>query len=112
MAIEYLKRDDSAQLLEIADVPVLVDFSSSNCAPCMMMASEVETFAQNNPCVRVFSVNADFCPQTAAYFRVRIFPMMHLLFNGKVVAVTAGFHDETAITDFVQDALVNESISI
>lgn len=111
MAIEYLKFDDPKQLIEIQDTPVLVDFSSYGCAPCMMMASELEAFAKNNPTLRVFSIDADLCPQTAAYFRVRIFPMMHLLYNGKVIAVTAGFHDEAAITDFVQDALVNESIS-
>ena len=112
MAIEYLKNDEPETLIEIQDTPVLLDFSAYNYAPCMMMEPEVESFAKNNPNIRVFTIISDLCPKTAAYFRVRIFPMMHLLYNGKVVAVTAGFHDEAAITDFVQDAMVEENISI
>lgn len=107
MAIEYLKSDDVSQLLAIENTPVLIDFTSSNCAPCMIMAPEVEAFAQNNPNVRVFSVNADYCPAVAAAFHVRIFPMMHLLYNGRSIAVTAGLLDEAAIQAFVENALAN-----
>ena len=107
MAIEYLKSDDAAQVLAIENTPILIDFTASNCAPCMMMAPEVESFAQNNPQIRVFSINADYFPAAAAHFRVRIFPMMHLVYNGRSIAITAGFLDEAAITEFVQKALAN-----
>ncbi len=91
---------DSALFDEIvngAQVPVLVDFWAPWCGPCRMAAPEVERVAQSMAGrALVLKVNSDQQPQLAERYNVRGIPNFIVFRNGRVALQQAGVvpHDQ------------------
>jgi thioredoxin 2 len=91
---------DSALFDEIvngAQVPVLVDFWAPWCGPCRMSAPEVERVAQSTAGrAIVLKVNSDQHPQLAERYNVRGIPNFIVFRNGRVALQQAGVvaHDQ------------------
>ena len=69
-----------------SDIPVLVDFWASWCAPCKMMLPVVAQLAEEyEGKVKVGKVNVEEEPELAGRFQVMSIPMFAVVKDGKVV---------------------------
>lgn len=62
---------------------VLVDFNADWCGPCQMMKPVLEEFADDNPAVKVVSINVDDNEELARDYAVSGIPCMILFSDGK-----------------------------
>ena len=75
-----------------ADVPVLVDFWASWCAPCKMIAPLVEELAtEYEGKVKVAKVDIDANPVSPGQFGVMSIPTLLLFRNGEAVKRIVGY---------------------
>jgi thioredoxin 2 len=85
------------EILNGAQVPVLVDFWAPWCGPCRMVAPEVERVARSTAGrALVVKVNSDQHPQLAERYNVRGIPNFIVFRNGRVAMQQAGVvpHDQ------------------
>lgn len=69
-----------------SDIPVLIDFWASWCAPCKMMLPVVAQLAEEYAGkVKVGKVNVEEEPELAGRFQVMSIPMFAVIKDGKVV---------------------------
>lgn len=69
-----------------SDIPVLIDFWASWCAPCKMMLPVVAQLAEEYEGeVKVGKVNVEEEPELAGRFQVMSIPMFAVVKDGKVV---------------------------
>ncbi len=82
-------------LFQNSGLPVLVDFYSPTCAPCMMMHPVVERLAERRKGeIMVVKVNTDQSPGLAAQFGIRAVPTFIILSKGRERGRTSGAMQE------------------
>ena len=111
MSLTYLQTDDPTALTRIKDMPVLVDFFSNSCQPCLLMHPELEAYAEHHPGIRVVCVSADIHPKTTAFFCVRLLPTLLVLKDGKRLDITIGAKTEEMLDSFVTKVLEIHGLS-
>ena len=78
-------------IVQGAPVPVVVDFWAPWCAPCRMMAPELETAARRmSGKAIVIKVNTDGLPELGERFRIMSIPTLALFRGGKEVSRFSG----------------------
>jgi thioredoxin len=84
--------DFEARVIERSQqVPVVVDFWAPWCAPCRMMAPELETAARSMAGkALVIKVNTDGLPELGERFRILTIPTLALFRGGKEVSRFSG----------------------
>ena len=89
-----------------SSVPVLVDFWAPWCAPCRMVAPNLDKIAQEYAGKLVVAkVNTDDNPQWAAHFRVTGIPTMLFISGGEVVSQQVGAMSYNALKQAVEHFL-------
>lgn len=74
-----------------SDIPVVVDFWAAWCAPCRMVAPELEELAEvHDGAVKVVKVDVDSNPEVAARYQIFSIPTIGLFDGGELVGVTIG----------------------
>ena len=73
-----------------SDVPVLVDFWASWCAPCRMLAPILSEIADEGN-VKVGKINVDEEGELAIKYNVMSIPMVLLFKNGEIVKKSVGY---------------------
>lgn len=85
-----------------SDVPVLVDFSATWCAPCQRMLPTLEKFSnENSGKVKVVKVDVDDSPDLASSYGIKSVPAFHLFKNGKPVESKVGMMSITELTNML-----------
>ena len=89
-----------------AQVPVLVDFWATWCAPCIAMEPTLEALAAAHPGkLKVVKVNIEENQVTAQAFGVRSLPNFLLFKGGKVVTQIAGAVSKEKLAEAVAKVL-------
>lgn len=82
-------------------LPVLVDFWAPWCAPCRMVAPELERVAQASAGrYLVLKVNSDSVGDVAARFAIRSIPTLALVFGGRELGRVTGVRPASDIEAF------------
>ena len=67
-------------------LPVLVDFWAVWCGPCLRLAPLIEQIAKEyKGKLKVYKLNVDDAPKTAASYEIMSIPTLAIFKNGKVV---------------------------
>lgn len=86
-----------SEVLE-SDLPVLVDFWASWCAPCRMMSSVIEELAKDYAGrVKVCKVNVDQEPSLAQQYKISGIPTVMVFESGEVKQVSVGYRPKKDI---------------
>lgn len=89
-----------------SEVPALVDFWASWCAPCRAIAPIVDEMAQEYAGrLRVVKVNVDDSPATPGKYGVRGIPTLILFKGGKVVDQLVGAVPKNQIKELIEKGL-------
>ena len=95
----------SAEVLN-ADLPVLVDFWATWCAPCRNISPIVEDLAKDfMGKVKVAKLNIDENPGTPSQYGVRGIPTLILFKGGKVVDQVVGAVPKNRLVALIEKAL-------
>jgi len=90
MEIEVNDANFDEQVLK-SDLPVLVDFWASWCAPCKMVAPIVEAIAgEYEGKLKVCKLSMDEGPTTASRYGIRAIPTLLVFKNGQLVEQIVG----------------------
>ena len=89
-----------------SDVPVLVDFWASWCAPCKMIAPIVEELAgEYDGRIKVVKVDIDANPMAPGQFGVMSIPTLLLVRGGKAERRIVGYRPKASIKTEVEAVL-------
>ena len=81
-----------------SDIPVLVDFWASWCAPCMMLSPVIAELAEELAGkIKVGKINVDEQNELAMQYRVASIPTLLLFKNGAVAKTAVGFMPKSDI---------------
>lgn len=85
-----------------SDIPVLVDFYSPTCGPCLMMGPQFADAAKTLfPKVRLAKIDTSAEQAVAARYGIRAVPTLILFRNGREIARQSGAMDARGIAGWV-----------
>lgn len=96
--VGIVKVNDDNFLEEVlkSDRPVILEFSSNSCPPCLTMIPTMIKIAKNNKDIKVVNVNIsdDNTSKIAKEYNIEAYPTIYVLRDGEVVEVFIGATNE------------------
>jgi thioredoxin 1 len=103
-AIVHIGDDQFESAVLGSDKPVLLDFYSDTCPPCLMMGTVLEKLAwQHRHKVTVVKMRLPDCKATAEGFEITSVPTLLFFHNGEVVQTEVGYEDYAYLRDLFDD---------
>ena len=92
--------------IESASKPILVDFWSGNCMPCLMLAPLLEKLAEEYKDKAIFAkLNVDQSPITASQYEIDRIPIVLLFKESKLISGFMGVQPEEIIREWLDKNL-------
>lgn len=101
MAKAFTKSNFNEEVLQ-SDVPVLVDFWASWCAPCRMLGPVIDEISEEAQGFKVGKINVDEQPELAAKYNVMSIPTVMVFKNGAVVSTSVGVQPKNALLNMIK----------
>ena len=103
--VEFTQSNFKAEV-EQSNLPVLVDFWATWCAPCLKLMPVIEELAQKyNGKVKFGKVNVENAPQIAQKFGIRSIPTLLIFKNGKIMAQITGAQPKKNIEEKILEVI-------
>ena len=103
--VEFTQSNFKAEV-EQSNLPVLVDFWATWCAPCLKLMPVIEELAQKyNGKVKFGKVNVENSPQIAQKFGIRSIPTLLIFKNGKIMAQITGAQPKKNIKEKILEVI-------
>ncbi len=92
-----------ADVLDVKDIPVLVDFWAPWCGPCQTQGPIIDELADEaGGKAKIYKVNVDENTDLASQYGVMSIPALKVFKNGEVVEEMVGVHDKNALTEVIE----------
>lgn len=102
-----LEEETFDRYVAATELPVVVDFWAAWCAPCRMMAPQLERAALERSLVRFVKVDTDRAPQLAARYRISGIPTLAVFLGGREIARRSGAVSSVHLLSWVDQALAH-----
>lgn len=101
-----ITENDFDQAVYQSDVPVLIDFWSTTCAPCRALAPVLDDIADYySEEIKTVKVNITENPNIASQFKIQTLPTLSFLKNGKEVYRLTGAQSFEGIEEMVEEMI-------
>jgi thioredoxin 1 len=107
MGVEKVSDDDfEAQVLKATE-PVVVDFWAEWCGPCKMIAPALEEISNGALAskMKIFKLNVDENPRTAAKYNVMSIPTLMVFKNGELASRQVGAAPKSHLEKWISSAI-------
>lgn len=105
MALEVTDATFAAEVLQ-SDVPVLVDFWSQGCGPCLRMAPVIDELAKDNEGkAKVVKANIENAMEIAGQYQITMLPTLLVFKGGQVIDQTIGAQDKASLQAMIDEAI-------
>ena len=101
MAVIKVTSDNFNKEVLNSEKPVLADFNANWCGPCRMLKPIVEEISEENPNVKVVSINIDEEDELADEYNMSAIPCLILFKGGAEFDRCVGLRPKAALTEFI-----------
>ena len=109
--VKELLDDSFGQIVNQANVPVLVDFWAPWCGPCKALTPVIEQLAEKfEGKALIVKVNADEAPETVKQYNVRGLPTVLILNQGEVVNNVSRLTSLTGFSEALEGEIKGEDL--
>lgn len=92
-----------ADVLDVKDKPVLVDFWAPWCGPCQTQGPIVDELSDEvGDKAKIFKLNVDDNTEIASQYGIMSIPAMKIFKNGEVVEEMVGVHDKGQLMEALE----------
>ncbi len=106
MSVPFVSEQDFEKEILRSELPVLIDFTASWCAPCKTVAPEVEAVARElEGKAKVVKIDIDKSKRIATSLRIQAVPTFMVFNRGRPVAAEQGVLKRTQLREMVEPFL-------
>ncbi len=92
-----------SDVLDVKDIPVLVDFWAPWCGPCQTQGPILDELSgEVDGKAKIFKVNVDDNTELASQYGIMSIPALKVFKNGEVAEEMVGVHDKNQLMEVIE----------